>query len=136
MGFVTLSVKFAKFRLYFLQYNLNDFAFSKIPGTRFHSTDLKLYKSTKTTPPVENHRRRLSKSQHQALSYNKFGHGNLHTLFFINKVSVSGNNLFERNPTYRYYPARTKGLRAESARAVTGRRCPHSGEGEDFLTIN
>ena len=23
--------------------------------------------------------------------------------------------------------------RAESARAVTGRRCPHSGEGEDFL---
>ena len=24
--------------------------------------------------------------------------------------------------------------RAESARAVTGRRCPHSGEGEDFLT--
>ena len=27
-----------------------------------------------------------------------------------------------------------KGLCAESARAVTGRRCPHSGEGEDFLT--
>ena len=27
-----------------------------------------------------------------------------------------------------------KGLRAGSARAVTGRRCPHSGEGEDFLT--
>ena len=27
-----------------------------------------------------------------------------------------------------------KGLRAESARAVTGRRCPHSGEGEDFLS--
>ena len=26
-----------------------------------------------------------------------------------------------------------KGLRAESARAVTGRRCPHSGKGEDFL---
>ena len=24
--------------------------------------------------------------------------------------------------------------RAESARAVTGRRCPHSGEGEDFLS--
>ena len=23
--------------------------------------------------------------------------------------------------------------RAESARAVTGRQCPHSGEGEDFL---
>ena len=28
-----------------------------------------------------------------------------------------------------------EGLRAESARAVTGRRCPHSGEGEDFLTV-
>ena len=27
-----------------------------------------------------------------------------------------------------------KGLRAESARAVTGRRCPHSGKGEDFLS--
>ena len=27
-----------------------------------------------------------------------------------------------------------KGLRAESARAVTGRRCPHGGKGEDFLT--
>ena len=25
---------------------------------------------------------------------------------------------------------------AESARAVTGRRCPHSGEGEDFLKVN
>ena len=28
-----------------------------------------------------------------------------------------------------------KGLRAESARAVTGRRCSHSGEGEDFLKV-
>ena len=27
-----------------------------------------------------------------------------------------------------------KGPRAESARAVTGRRCPHSGRGEDFLS--
>ena len=27
-----------------------------------------------------------------------------------------------------------KGLRDESARAFTGRRCPHSGKGEDFLT--
>ena len=25
-------------------------------------------------------------------------------------------------------------MRAESARAVTGRRSPHSGKGEDFLT--
>ena len=29
-----------------------------------------------------------------------------------------------------------KGLRAESARAVTGRRCPHSGTGQDFLARN
>ena len=28
-----------------------------------------------------------------------------------------------------------KGLRAESARSVTGRRCPHSGEGEEFLSL-
>ena len=34
-------------------------------------------------------------------------------------------HLFERSLT---------SLRAESARAVTGRRCPHSGRGEDFLT--
>ena len=27
-----------------------------------------------------------------------------------------------------------KGLRAESASAVTGRQCPHSGEGKDFLS--
>ena len=30
-------------------------------------------------------------------------------------------------------PAGLKGLRAESARAVTGRQCHHSGVGEDFL---
>ena len=29
---------------------------------------------------------------------------------------------------------RAKGLRAESARAVTGKQCLHSGKGEDFLT--
>ena len=32
-----------------------------------------------------------------------------------------------------YYVIYLSSLRAESARAVTGRRCPHSGEGEDFL---
>ena len=46
------------------------------------------------------------------------------------------NNLFllfllSRSRAKRVGP---KGLRAESARAVTGRRSPHSGEGEDFLT--
>ena len=30
-------------------------------------------------------------------------------------------------------PARARSARAR-ARAVTGRRCPHSGRGEDFLT--
>ena len=41
-----------------------------------------------------------------------------------------------------FYPARTQSawcrstcaLAAECAFAVTGRRCPHNGEGEDFLT--
>ena len=32
------------------------------------------------------------------------------------------------------YPNRPKGLRAESARAATGRRYSHSGKGEDFLS--
>ena len=36
--------------------------------------------------------------------------------------------------TAREARAGPKGLRAESARAVAGRRCPHSGKGEDFLT--
>ena len=36
--------------------------------------------------------------------------------------------------TPRAIRAGPKGLRAESARAVTGRWYPHSGEGEDFLT--
>ena len=35
--------------------------------------------------------------------------------------------------THLLFLSSPKGLRAESARAVTGRRCPHSGEGEDFL---
>ena len=29
--------------------------------------------------------------------------------------------------------SRTRGLHAEAARDVTGRQCPHSGEGEDFF---
>ena len=33
-----------------------------------------------------------------------------------------------------YYIIQPKGLQAESVRAVTGRPCPHSGIGEDFLT--
>ena len=36
--------------------------------------------------------------------------------------------------TARARSAGPKGLRAESASAVTGRRCPHSGKGKDFLT--
>ena len=37
---------------------------------------------------------------------------------------VSDNNAIKR--------AGPKGVRAESARAVTGRRCPHSGKGKTF----
>ena len=40
--------------------------------------------------------------------------------------------IFQSSP--RAKRAGPKGLRAESARAFTGRRCPHSGRGEDFLT--
>ena len=40
------------------------------------------------------------------------------------------SNRYEETP----YLSSPKGLRAESARAVTGRRCPHSGKGEAFLT--
>ena len=42
--------------------------------------------------------------------------------------------LFVILPSPRGKRAGPKGLRAESARAVTGRRCHHNGEGEDFLT--
>ena len=34
----------------------------------------------------------------------------------------------------RKYSRKDTSLRAESARAFTGRRCPQSGRGEDFLT--
>ena len=51
-------------------------------------------------------------------------------------------DIFGQNSIYGYHGgsyvrfdlSSPKGLRAESARAVTGRQCPHSGEGEDFLT--
>ena len=43
---------------------------------------------------------------------------------------------FQHNSTSKFLSslrAGPKGPCAESARAVTGRRCPHSGVGEDFL---
>ena len=48
------------------------------------------------------------------------------TLSHVNLVTIELSSLRakRRGP---------KGLCAESARAVTGRPCPHSGEGEDFL---
>ena len=51
-------------------------------------------------------------------------------LFFIVVTSIDLSLL--SSPRAKH--AGPKGLHAESARAVTGRRCPHSGEGEDFLT--
>merc|ERR1712152_110522 len=36
--------------------------------------------------------------------------------------------------SYLSYLSYLSSPRAESARAVTGRRCPHSGRGEDFLS--
>ena len=46
------------------------------------------------------------------------------------QVRLLATQLTDLGPFRRLY---SKGLRAESARAVTGRWCPHSGEGGDFL---
>ena len=57
---------------------------------------------------------------------------------FIKTIYVETENIRHVCPelTHSIQPARKargpKGLRDESASAVTGRRCPHSGEGEDF----
>ena len=48
----------------------------------------------------------------------------LFTFIFVSKVNLSSPRAKRAGP---------KGPCAESARAVTGRRCPHSGVGEDFL---
>ena len=62
------------------------------------------------------------------------------TAFILKHLHWSSN--IQRTQTYgalvqlsspRAKGAGPKGLRAESARAVTGRRGPHSGEGEDFV---
>ena len=57
------------------------------------------------------------------------------TAFILKHLHWSSN--IQRTQTYgalvQLSSPRAKGLRAESARAVTGRRGPHSGEGEDFV---
>ena len=45
-----------------------------------------------------------------------------------------GANYVRGVPCISEYYYELSSPRAESARAVTGRRCPHSGKGEDFLT--
>ena len=50
----------------------------------------------------------------------------------LSNLGFKADLLFFSSP--RAKRAGPKGLRAESARALTGRRCPHSGKGEDFLT--
>ena len=54
------------------------------------------------------------------------------------KTGNAGARLFSNTiiqiSSLRAKRASPKGLSAESARAVTGRRCPHSGKREDFLT--
>ena len=52
------------------------------------------------------------------------------SMFYINQISCKVTLL----SSPRAKRAGPMGLRAESARAVTGRRCPHSGKGEDFLS--
>ena len=51
-----------------------------------------------------------------------------------NLSSLTSNKIIFRLSSPRAKRGGPKGLCAESARAVTGRRCPHSGKGEDFLT--
>ena len=54
----------------------------------------------------------------------------------LHSLSTIGHLLFFIGPRFDHIGCRAgpKGGRPESAGAVTGRRCPHSGEGEDFLT--
>ena len=47
-------------------------------------------------------------------------------------VTITNSRFYSSSPHAKR--AGPKGLRSESARAFTGRRCPHSGKGEDFLT--
>ena len=57
---------------------------------------------------------------------------------FVPKITFNLKTIFLFSPKILSSPlakrAGPKGLRAESARAFIGRRCPHSGRGEDFLT--
>ena len=48
--------------------------------------------------------------------------------------AVKGSSEKKRLSSPRAKRVGPRGLRAKSARAVTGRRCPNSGKGEDFLT--
>ena len=62
-----------------------------------------------------------------------------HSLTYYCLVNLIAMNLADEDACSKVVavfiqPARPKGLHAESARAVTGRWCPHSGKGEDFLT--
>merc|ERR1719500_1543173 len=50
----------------------------------------------------------------------------------LSHPSLTARTLNTKEICPRAKRAGPKGLRAESARAVTGRRCPHSGVGEDF----
>ena len=50
--------------------------------------------------------------------------------YCINTKEISMKYVLHMDVTN--YPVRA-GPRVESARAVTGRQCPYSGEGEDFL---
>ena len=76
---------------------------------------------------------------YQCLKCHVSGHKNFQKLFFLKKLCVLIFAL--KKPFFslhilsspRAKRAGPKGPCAESARAVTGRRCPHSGVGEDFL---
>ena len=94
----------------------------------------------------------ITKSFHWSSAVYLIKHDNVY--FFVTKIFIQMTEELQTrerrtrpktsstaavNPTWllsspRAKRAGPKGLRTESARAVTGRRCPHSGKGEDFLS--
>ena len=73
--------------------------------------------------------------EHLIFCLNNFIENMILVTTFLNGASDICVNDFIENLIFatKLLSSPRKGLRAESARAVTGRQCPHSGVGEDFL---
>ena len=66
-------------------------------------------------------------------TFRSFVHFPLFVLFFSRVDICQYGRFFPESVIVLENKAKCYPARAESARAVTGRRCPHSGVGEDFL---